>query len=646
MSNGQQFHGGLPVDYKKLRPRKLPMGSPELDQHVFDWIIERRMIIQHISEEGRRYPGGKLDWLSLDMVSRWAVIRIGNSPTAWMERSMTSAAMLQDYRSLRFGRRVHASNDNMEEYELGYAINEPTIDGYQPLSPAEFEQALIATVFAREWQRYLGTLLILPPGKDPPPNCAFPSTYSKPDELVSRVIAELAHCRPCGAFFKLFPSDEWAKLGGRNTCRMPLHCPHCHARNASRLVNRVLEGPWAERRSRRRRLALVRLVVSTEELGLGWMEQDEDRDSLGFGDWLRGNVDHFTADPGDETMIRNIRCQQSMEHTLTRVEVRAAKDAMKRLRERCVRAGIVDGICVHSIGPKDRNFQHELTVVGELGSNPDRFIEEFGTPASDVEHGQAVEYILFATGHRGAVRLALAGSAFNFDMDQVGAQMNALARSRCYKTNGKPRGLRGALAWQPLFLLSGNSFWSRWKVLREMRFKGYQAFGTWKQILTPDRLHKTKVQRNPVDRKNNDGLATGANWHPVHRLRRMIKNSNASRTELAQEARVSKAAVSQFVNHGIGSQKLQQNLRQALHRLDPAALGISQAAKPRFPNPDSVENWLRDIGQNRSWLAVQMGCHRSKVTQLFKGRMKWTRCLSQQIESIADRIAVTTSTES
>lgn len=639
MSN-QESQGGFPVDYNKLRRRRRISPTDELDWHINSWIEERRAIILDVQESGHRVDSGKLDWLALDMAKRWMATHIGKSPIAWIERSVTFAAMLLDHRSRRFGRRVHTKKLNMEEFELGYTTGWSafTDAGFQSFSPMEFKQALLSMIFATEWQRYLYDLLIRPPGEPPPIGCHFPTMYSEPDETVSNFVAQLAHCRPCGAFWELPSYDEWCRLGGRETCRNPLHCPHCHARNVTQLVNRVLLGPWNESRRSGRRLALIRLTVSTKELQLCRAELAADRADLGFDGWLRDSTDEYYADPGDDTKFRNISCNQSFAYTLTRVEIRAASNRLKQLKERCQRAGITGGICFHNIGPKKRNFQHELVVVGELSLNNNHFFDEFGRPETRSEDCQPVEYVLFSPGHKSSARLAIAGSSWKFNLDEVGATLNVAARRRCFTSLQQPRGLRGALAWQPLFLLAGNSFWSRWKAMRSMRFKGYQVFGNWKDLLASNRRHQADTQSFSGLLKKTDPLLTGQNRNPVYRLQQQIRRSQIHQTVLAQESGYSDAAVSQFVKHGFGSEALREALRQAMLRIAPEALGIGPKETLRFPSPQSVKDWLQAIGRNQSWLAFQLDWSRSKVTRLFNKQLKWSRDVSHAIASLAQRL--------
>jgi hypothetical protein len=403
-----QKPGGFPVDYRP-KPLILRKASKEDHQDYIDsWITDRRTAIFRVREHGDRVQSGMLDNLSLEMIHRWQIAKIGRSPVAWMERDVTSAAMLLDHRSRRFGRRVHSSKSRERDWlDDMLSRSAECYEDFQPFSPQECQQANRAVVFAREWQRYLGTLLIRPPGAPPPATEPFPSCYSMPSASVSRIIAELAHCRPSGAFFYTRNDDDWIRSGGRPECRKPLNCPHCHARQTARLVERVGKGPWVESRQTGRQLVLVRVAVSTEGLQLSRFDLDEDRDRLGFDGWLRPSVEDYTASPGDETMIRNIDCNQSLDDSLTTIEVAQANQRLDQLVVRCQNAGMDGGIRFHAIGPKQRKFQHELSVVGEVtDENLSRFKAEFGVPRSHaLLNDLPIECIVFAPSHTSAARV-------------------------------------------------------------------------------------------------------------------------------------------------------------------------------------------------------------------------------------------------
>ncbi len=625
----QNPFGGIKVEYLNKKRSRLPKRSLTFDEYIDDWITERRAILHDIRENGERTKQGQLDELSMEMLERWSILQVGHSPTAWMERSTTATAMLQDFRSRRFGRRVHAS-ENRERYFLDCSLSSlaDSFESYKPLSPVEYQQALSALVFAREWLRYLDTHLVRPPGLPAPEYAAMPSFWSEPDCETKRVLAELEHCRPVGAFFTLGCHDQWVLHGGREECRKKLICPHCHSRNASRLVERVNDGPWAESRRNGRRIALVRLSVSTNELNLSRDRQSSDRESLGMKEWLRESTPFYDADPGDETRIRNIDYDQDLTTALTPYEVSTAQELQSQLLDICVQSGLSGGIRFHSIGPRFKKYLHELSVVGEVSERDlDRFSQAFGVargPCPEID-GSPIECVVFPTGHASSSRIAIAGTSWTFDLDQIGAMQNPLARSRTIWRRRGPVGLRGAFAWQPLFLLPIVAFWSRWRVLRHIKFKSYHAFGTWKSLLPSDRNYKSTVQK--ARQVDNSKLTHS----PVLRTQRRIKNSGLSQSLLAERAGVSKSAVSRFIRHGHGSEALRNRLNDAMN------LG-SSCENQRFPNAQSVKSWLSDISRNQQWLAEELGCSASKISRLLNGNSKWNAKFGTQVQELAVRL--------
>jgi len=637
-STNNQRPGGYPIDYSRRRWHRNPRNTPELTEYIEQWIAKRRGAIWEVRERGDHIDQGGLDQLSFHMVTRWSVAQCGNSSFAWMERASLFSAMLLDYRSRRFGRRA-LDEDLRYDFELygTIPVESELNPEYHKFSDKENNQVSMAYAFASEWQRYLGTLLIRPPGDPPPDNYAFPTMYSAPDTEVKRFVAQLAHCRPAGAFFDVC-RDQWILAGGRETCRKPLFCPNCHARQAGRLVERVQQGPWLPSRQRNRRLVLVRLAISTDQLNLSRVVQARERDQLGFYDWLRTSLDDYYASPGDEEMFQRIDCNQEMSHTLTPIEVNSAAGVLKQLVQLCKCHGLEGGLSFHNIGPAGRNYLHELCIVGEVKeSNLSQFAAAFGVNAEPPElNGVAIESIIFASEYSNAARLAIAGSSWKFNLDSVGASLNSLAQRRCYSENWGPLGLRGALAWQPVFLFSSISFWSRYRVLKATRFKTYRAFGTWSKLLKPDRDHQTEFQRRRHMRSKDDRLSGGTNNRSI-RLQRIVAQSKISRKELAARAGVSPAALSRFVRHRYGSTELMTKIAQALREMDLFNSCAMPAPNLRFPNASSVKMWLETIGRNQRWLALHLDCSPSKISRLLAQKSRWSVEFARYVEEFAKR---------
>ncbi|MCA9030999.1 MAG: helix-turn-helix transcriptional regulator [Planctomycetaceae bacterium] len=625
----QRCIAGIPVDYLNARRPKLPERSPEFDDYVDQWIARRQSAIDDVRRRGERAPQGQLNELSMEMIDRWGLLQIGNSPKAWMERSTVFSALMMDFRSRQFGRRVLAK-DSDERSWLGAELSclEQRGEPYKRPTPAEEKQALTSVVFAREYQNYLNQLLIRPPGDPPPANSAFPSFYAEPDSEVKRIIAELAHCRPCGAFFTWYLSDEWMRAGGRKECRKRSICPHCHARHVTRLVERVEAGPWAVARRRGRHLAFVRMAVTSEELNLSLRQQEADREDAGLYGWLRPSPREYESDPGDETMIRNIDCDQDLNNTLTRHEVRKAQEIQQQLIELCASNGLHNGMGFHSVGPRQKYFMHELSVVGEVSEiDIIRFSQAFGIDQRVPEIVFFfIECVVFPRGYAGSARLALAGSSWRYDLDRIGATQNGPSLTRtCWPKFG-PVGLRGACAWQPLFLMTGANFWSRWRVFQNMKFKSHQPLGEWRLLLKSDRKHLSAVQMRRKDGRER------LTYTPTRRLQRRIKTSGIRQVELAVLAGVSRSAVSRFVKHGYGSPQLQQRLAAAL-----PIIGVRSST--RFCSAKSVKHWLTEISRTQRWLANALDVSPSKVSRLLSGKANWETEFGMQVEALANCLA-------
>lgn len=106
MPDPHQQPGGFPAEYQAKRPRFDPAGPEGLNLLIYDWVSERRVAIKRIREHGERIGQGMLDRASASMSDRWVLTSVGNSAAAWIERACTFSAMLLDFRSRQFGRRV------------------------------------------------------------------------------------------------------------------------------------------------------------------------------------------------------------------------------------------------------------------------------------------------------------------------------------------------------------------------------------------------------------------------------------------------------------------------------------------------------------------------------------------------------------
>lgn len=639
MPAAHQQPGGFPVDYQAKRA-SFDLANPEDLYWLTEcWVAERRAAIKNIREHGERISQGMLDSASARMSERWVLTSVGNSAAAWIERACTFSAMLMDFRSRQFGRRVlNEQTDERGDLDCHLDWMRMSHDDFKPLSPREYPQALASRVFAGQWLRYLGRLLIHPPGSPPPPTEPFPSCYDHPDWLVRRMVAEFSHCRPCGAFYEHYGSDEWRVAGGRSVCRKPLHCPHCHARSVTRLVKRVENGPWNHDLRAGSRLVLLRLSFASTDLEMSWYDQNEDRDALGFGDWLRTSPPEYTPVSEDEILFHRIECDQEMSYTLTRLEVRRAREVLNELVSLSRDAGIEGGLSFHGIGPRRRNFLHEVSVVGTVPpARLRRFLDAFRSEENaPTIGGFPVECVVFAEGHKDAARLAISGSSWKYDLRRVRAFLNPLASDRCYNRRGEPRGLRGAMAWQPLFLLAGISFWSRWKVLSAMNFKSHTAFGTWRDTLESDRNYLPPVKEKRLASVNRL-KSLGKPLPPATRLRLQLKELRVSNSDIARRAGISKSAVSRFMTDGYGSEALQVKLREVLQSYHADRVCPSTPQKVRFDGPESVKSWLCEIGRNSSWLALQLDWPKSKLSRVLNSRIRWKPEFSQLIEQVYGR---------
>ena len=150
-------------------------------------------------------PTGRLDALARDMFQRLVIIGVGHSPSAWMERNITVAAMLLDHRSRQLGCRLR-SERSWAEHEVESSMQSHLESAtpktvFRPLNNVETSAAASSLVFALEWQRYLNKLFIRPPGEPLGiESVPFPQYHAPPSDEISMKIAELATVVPLACF--------------------------------------------------------------------------------------------------------------------------------------------------------------------------------------------------------------------------------------------------------------------------------------------------------------------------------------------------------------------------------------------------------------------------------------------------------------
>lgn len=636
--------GGVPINYNKGYARKTTCDASALIDCIDAWTDKRRDLLHGIRERPVGVDQSVFEPCVREMIDRYPLQALGRSPTAWIERSVTSAALLLDYRSRRFGRRLKQQSrwEHVEAQKLNCSVDSDR-DDFRPLDAMEQQQATAAILFAAEWQRYLLQLLIRPPGDSPSDYEPFPSMYSEPDMEAKEIIARLAHCRPVGAFFAPPTTDTWLAAGGRETCRQPLHCPHCHARAVARLVGRINEGPMRNDRWHGKSLVLVRVGIPTELLNLSINRREKEREALGLDRWLRPSTPDYVADsPAEqrtfsaEEMIRNVDTEQWPETALTPYEVAEAAKRLKRLVEFTREAGVTGGLRIHNIGPQGLVFRHELCVVGEVEDRDlPRFQSEFciDNDRTPTLEGQPVECVVIPHRYGDAARLLVAGSSWGFDLDQIGARCNVHVREFAFSDALGPTGIRGAMGWQPLFLLRTIAYMSRYRVLRAKRFQSYHAFGIWLKELTPDRDYQSPVQR---ERASQDIKSTSLKASPEARLQFWIISSGIPQSRIADAAGCSPAAVSQFVTKRIGSPKLISQLRSALSSLQ-KEVQTSNGASAKFRTAEDAHKWLAGTGRSQRWLADQAEMSPSQISRYLSGKTNWSASIAARIADVAQR---------
>lgn len=612
----QPKSAAAPFYTRRPKFRRLPSNTPELEDYVAEWIAERQSAIGQLVVHGARAPEGRLWWLADDPLRRWHVLDVGNGRTAWMERAITSAATLMDFRTRNLSRRLRDREDPAAAFCL--------LDEEEQSSPAQRQQVRTALTFASEWERYLVQLMIAP----------WPATTPEDRLPLNLLTAKLAHCRPVGAFFTHFLDDEWTEAGGREVCRKPLICPHCHARQTTRLVQRVEAGPWAETRRKGKHLVMFRIKIPTSSLDLDLDRLRQEQEP--HASWIEAEPE-YSSDCPEEAMINRIGSDQDLAQTLTRCEMDAAASILTNLVQSAKDLGMEGGLRIHQVGPRmteaGRRFLHELSVVGEIPSRDLACLSEYmGVDDDDKRNvpqiaGQTIECVTVRGNCPDAARVLLAGTACDFSLKKIGARHNAAV---------KPKGLRGTMAWPPLFLFSASSWWSRYIVLARRRHQTYRSFGSWKDRLPADRDFRSPVEEHRW-RAEGGPLREGWARDPIHRLNYFLREKDISRAALARAAGVSKAAVTRLLRDRHGSQQLIEKLQKALRDLAPPK-NSDEASLCKFESAQEVKDWMEFWGRSISWLAREIGWSRSKVSRILSGRSQWNPDLGCLATDVAHEI--------
>jgi transcriptional regulator with XRE-family HTH domain len=406
------------------------------------------------------------------------------------------------------------------------------------------------------------------------------------------------------------------------------------------MVGRVEEGPWRDTRRAGRCLVLLRAQVPSAALPLDFEAISKEREEQ-FVDWLRFSSDYY--DPGytyaaetkDESILRTVDLGQRLGDTLTRHEVEQAKRVGQDLVGWARNLGVTGGLRIHQIGPHGRQFCHELSVVGEIRFRNDAHRREFeastgvgqGGPGRATVFHEPIECVLLPPGYRHAARVLLAGTAWRFNLDAIGAQMNEPARAnthyvraRGFETGEVPAGLRGALAWPPLFLLSAAAFFSRNLTLYEgtCRHNRCAAFGTWRKELAPNADYRSEPQKRRAMRRGQP-IKEGWARDPIRRLESRRRELGVSLAAIARVAGCKPQTLSKLFRQRQGSQALIARVGEALKKI-----ASEQERALKLWTREDVKAWMKNIGLTQTELAQQIGVSPGKVGRQLRGVSAWS----------------------
>ncbi len=664
---------------------------PFIQDYLENWIHQHRAVLQQLRELPMSLEDTDRAMVkqARTLMDRWRIDNVGTTTGCWIERDVTASALLMDYRVKRFGRRLK-QNNSWEEYwalgeNLGILGDTNELTDKTQFSNAQRNAVVAACAFAVEWQEYLLWLLCRPP-QDPhvaPPDptgdplmAFWDYHFPYPDSRAARILVELGHCRPVGAFFDLagrndwtadnrdiidefhnsgWPGqkDDWLRLGGAMECGRPTVCPHCHARMVRRLVERINKGPWKPGRRRNRQLILLRVSIPTPSLNLNEDRLALERLRLGYDRWLRlSDLDRdYTPVTREEAKVRHIDMDQFITDTLAPTEIEVARQVGRELLSWAKEIGITGGVKTHTIGPRESQFHHEICIVGEIQFHDEaekqRFFERVGIGDGHAQKtvcGQNIECVIMPKGMRSAPRFLVAGTGWGTDLDLVGGEVNAEARRHTHISGreGEPAGLRGALAWQPLFLLSGASFWTRTALLTAPgKYRQYAAFGSWIGKIPPDKNFEPqskKYQRNQQVSKKSVRQGSRRK-NPALYVRRQFQKLKGTVTvaEIAKVADCHRSTMDLLLREGKGSPELIEKAMRAIEQIQNQTHAAIEAPQ-KFEEPEEVRRWLKQIGKSQRWLAEQIDWPHTKVLRRLKSQTAYSQDIQYAVHDLARRL--------
>jgi hypothetical protein len=396
-------------------------------------------------------------------VEQWKVVAVGRRPQDFLARDCLFAALRHDHRVPWFRRYLKRPD--------------PWMEALVAHLPTGSQRRLALQCVALDYLHKAHLARVYPAVRD---------SFGDGEEI--NWFRRLWRCTP-----------YTVRVVGRNGGQLNLRgcgyarlCPWCHARKVVALYRCIRGGPL-ERPAGKYLLLGKPAPVAEPFGGIDGSWRQADWLSYTQGERVRGHYGrYFGQYPGRAAETRRALSQ-------------ALLDAAAPL-------GVEDGMLTHQLGSAQlvngqRTFLHDLGLVAELDRDAARELvqEAGGKPGWETIEALGmgtdldlkVRWLLLPADDPSSLRVALAGCSAEFVRSRLAPRDSGLDEAHQYTS-----GVRGALSWQPTFLLDDQMWLPYVEEVRHERL--YRALGSWRASLAV----VARDSRSSVDRKFKVAQAT------------------------------------------------------------------------------------------------------------------------------------------
>jgi hypothetical protein len=271
------------------------------------------------------------------------------------------------------------------------------------------------------------------------------------DSKEMKTIGRLWKCTPSTVMVARSKPRSWCIP--MQSCGLYHLCPWCFARKVTVLYDCIRTNVLADVAGKH--LLLAKMTYAEPLFGRGEEYRVEDVCSMKASGWVRDYYGRYYG--RDKT-----RAIESRNYVITRMA-----DALPKL---------TGGVMAYQLGSSElngrRSFLHDVGAVGVIGDATQSYFQgslDSGDPvrmARKIEDDLVLNLLVVPADHTSALRTMLTGTSFGFKGKTFGMEEGAL-----------PKGISGALSWQPAFLLDDHVWFSYLEAVKHQRL--YRPFGDW-----------------------------------------------------------------------------------------------------------------------------------------------------------------------